>query len=428
MNRGLPEMMLHCLNTSVGVSGGAELTVLERQRAHMKWQQQQQGLEYGNVYSVLAVGDGGVENQFQGQLCGESGVGQVGHPMVKPETELDGAWTGFGNCGMPSAEDFMSCGYADDAAAEYSYQMAKTASCPAPPPILGETSEGKDSILSGRTSLGGAKKRKAEKATSLKAVTDKDTNEKKIQEWAEDGESKITQQNRSTISKNKKKGEASADTSKDNSKVSEVPRTDYIHVRARRGQATDSHSLAERVRREKISERMKYLQELVPGCNKITGKAGMLDEIINYVQSLQRQVEFLSMKLATVNPQLNFNIESLFGKEVFAPCTSSYPTLGALSEMANQAYTQFNQLEVVSPGLELRNYQPDMGLQRQLSETYVDTTSFNQNPSTWDAELQNLMAMEFQGRSTSYPSQPFIGYTEANDPKDGDLNQNIHID
>ena len=45
------------------------------------------------------------------------------------------------------------------------------------------------------------------------------------------------------------------------------------------------------VRREKISERMKYLQDLVPGCNKITSKAGMLDEIINYVQSLQRQVE-----------------------------------------------------------------------------------------------------------------------------------------
>ncbi|ONM26525.1 BHLH transcription factor [Zea mays] len=46
------------------------------------------------------------------------------------------------------------------------------------------------------------------------------------------------------------------------------PPKDYIHVRARRGQATDSHSLAERVRREKISERMKLLQDLVPGCSK----------------------------------------------------------------------------------------------------------------------------------------------------------------
>ncbi|CAK7336805.1 unnamed protein product [Dovyalis caffra] len=85
-------------------------------------------------------------------------------------------------------------------------------------------------------------------------------------------------------------------------KVPEEPPTGYIHVRARRGQATDSHSLAERVRREKISERMKILQRLVPGCDKVTGKALMLDEIINYVQSLQIQVEFLSMKLASVNP------------------------------------------------------------------------------------------------------------------------------
>ncbi|KAL9660392.1 hypothetical protein QQ045_025205 [Rhodiola kirilowii] len=83
---------------------------------------------------------------------------------------------------------------------------------------------------------------------------------------------------------------------------SEDTQKDYIHVRARRGQATDSHSLAERVRRERISERMKMLQALVPGCEKVTGKALMLDEIINYVQSLQNQIEFLSMKLASFNP------------------------------------------------------------------------------------------------------------------------------
>ncbi|XP_069152985.1 transcription factor bHLH49 isoform X2 [Solanum lycopersicum] len=61
---------------------------------------------------------------------------------------------------------------------------------------------------------------------------------------------------------------------------------------------------------------MKFLQDLVPGCNKVTGKAVMLDEIINYVQSLQRQVEFLSMKLATINPRLDFNIDALLAKEI----------------------------------------------------------------------------------------------------------------
>ncbi|CAI5952837.1 unnamed protein product [Closterium sp. NIES-65] len=80
----------------------------------------------------------------------------------------------------------------------------------------------------------------------------------------------------------------------------ETSSQDYIHVRARRGQATDSHSLAERVRREKISDRMKVLQSLVPTCTKATGKAVMLDEIINYVRSLQLQVELLSAKLAAI--------------------------------------------------------------------------------------------------------------------------------
>ncbi|CAM8981311.1 unnamed protein product [Rhodiola kirilowii] len=400
MNRGYPEMMLHSLNTS----RGAELTVLERQRACMKWQHQ---LEQQN----------GVGNQFQAQVCGDLGFGSFGFPMVKPETELDGAWTGFGNYGMPSADDFVSCGYADDSGAEYSSQMMRTASCPVS--AAGEISEGKES-MDGRTSLGGAKesckKRKAEKAINLKVVADNDNKEKKIKEWAEDGESKITQQNGSSNSKNKNKFKGEA--FKDNSKVSEVQKTDYIHVRARRGQATDSHSLAERVRREKISERMKYLQELVPGCHKITGKAGMLDEIINYVQSLQRQVEFLSMKLATVNPQLNFSIESLLGKDVFDCCTSNYQTA---SDMANPDYIQFNHLEeVVSPGIDSGNFQPDMGLQRPLSETYVDTTSFSQiqqNCSAWDAEIQNLLALKFQGRSINLSHESFTGSVGASNLK-----------
>ncbi|KAF1897776.1 hypothetical protein Lal_00032536 [Lupinus albus] len=126
---------------------------------------------------------------------------------------------------------------------------------------------------------------------------------------------------------------------KSNSKPPEPPK-DYIHVRARRGQATDSHSLAERVRREKISERMKLLQDLVPGCNKVTGKALMLDEIINYVQSLQHQVEFLSMKLATVNTRLDFNIESLISKDVYQSNDSLAHPIFPLDSSAQGFYGQ----------------------------------------------------------------------------------------
>ncbi|KAJ0475464.1 putative transcription factor bHLH family [Helianthus annuus] len=42
---------------------------------------------------------------------------------------------------------------------------------------------------------------------------------------------------------------------------------------------------------------MKFLQDLVSGFSKVTGKAVMLDEIINYVQSLQRQVKAMKSRL-----------------------------------------------------------------------------------------------------------------------------------
>ncbi|KAG2312091.1 hypothetical protein Bca52824_023648 [Brassica carinata] len=66
-------------------------------------------------------------------------------------------------------------------------------------------------------------------------------------------------------------------------------------VRARRGQATDPHSIAERLRRERIAERIRALQELVPTVNK-TDRAAMIDEIVDYVKFLRLQVKVLSMR------------------------------------------------------------------------------------------------------------------------------------
>ncbi|XP_042385395.1 transcription factor bHLH78-like [Zingiber officinale] len=118
-----------------------------------------------------------------------------------------------------------------------------------------------------------------------------------------------------------------------NSSPPEPPK-DYIHVRARRGEATDSHSLAERVRRERISERMKLLQGLVPGCNKITSKALVLDEIINYVQSLQRQVEFLSTKLAAyMETLLDQNIDQ---GDAYPRMQLEYPYLDGFTDALSQ--------------------------------------------------------------------------------------------
>ncbi|VVB03094.1 unnamed protein product [Arabis nemorensis] len=123
--------------------------------------------------------------------------------------------------------------------------------------------------------------------------------------------------NRNNCSGKRKEREKKVKSSMKKSKSSEeAEKLPYVHVRARRGQATDNHSLAERARREKINARMKLLQELVPGCDKIQGTALVLDEIINHVQSLQRQVEMLSMRLAAVNPRIDFNLDSILASEV----------------------------------------------------------------------------------------------------------------
>ncbi|KAK3149151.1 hypothetical protein QOZ80_3AG0213620 [Eleusine coracana subsp. coracana] len=62
----------------------------------------------------------------------------------------------------------------------------------------------------------------------------------------------------------------------------------------RRARAAEVHNLSERRRRDRINEKMRTLQELIPHCNK-TDKASILDETIEYLKSLQMQVQIMWM-------------------------------------------------------------------------------------------------------------------------------------
>uniref|UniRef100_A0A1J3EA35 Transcription factor bHLH77 n=1 Tax=Noccaea caerulescens TaxID=107243 RepID=A0A1J3EA35_NOCCA len=186
--------------------------------------------------------------------------------------------------------------------------------------------------------------------------------------------------------KRSKQNETEKSENKDNANNPD-PYKDYIHVRARRGQATDSHSIAERARREKISERMKLLQDLVPGCNRITGKAVMLDEIINYVQSLQRQVEFLSMKLATIHPRTEFNANALLAPEMLQlgesltqsiSCSEARLPSGYLIPTFSETRTQF-QLNSSSTSL-------------PSSDGFVQAEA----SAFWENDLQSIVQMGFR--------------------------------
>ncbi|ESQ38648.1 hypothetical protein EUTSA_v10028883mg [Eutrema salsugineum] len=67
-----------------------------------------------------------------------------------------------------------------------------------------------------------------------------------------------------------------------------------FRVRAKRGCATHPRSIAERVRRTRISDRIRKLQELVPNMDKQTNTADMLEEAVEYVKVLQRQIQELT--------------------------------------------------------------------------------------------------------------------------------------
>ncbi|KAI5345132.1 PREDICTED: mRNAion factor [Prunus dulcis] len=64
-------------------------------------------------------------------------------------------------------------------------------------------------------------------------------------------------------------------------------------VSTKRSRAAAIHNQSERKRRDKINQRMKTLQKLVPNSSK-TDKASMLDEVIEYLKNLQAQIQMMS--------------------------------------------------------------------------------------------------------------------------------------
>ncbi|KAG2630524.1 hypothetical protein PVAP13_3KG529900 [Panicum virgatum] len=64
---------------------------------------------------------------------------------------------------------------------------------------------------------------------------------------------------------------------------------------SRRSHYGEAHNLTEKRRRHKINERLKTLQQLVPGCDDKSNQASTLDQTIQYLKSLQHHVQAMSI-------------------------------------------------------------------------------------------------------------------------------------
>ncbi|KAK1559689.1 hypothetical protein Q3G72_017325 [Acer saccharum] len=65
-------------------------------------------------------------------------------------------------------------------------------------------------------------------------------------------------------------------------------------TRKKQKRTAEGHKQSERKRRDKINKKMRALRDLIPNCDKVD-KASMLDEAIDYLKTLQLQVQMMSM-------------------------------------------------------------------------------------------------------------------------------------
>ncbi|KAH8508343.1 hypothetical protein H0E87_010462 [Populus deltoides] len=376
------------------------MTVLERQQARFKWLLLQQQNNYVNQYNSLESCSMPTD-QFHGFVDHESMNGDIIDWKKKPEMYLGNndlpKYGGFSLNGTGLvANNRMDFGQSEVAGSvEIDRCLSRTSSCQ-----IGVVEAAKIEEKVVAIKVAGEDLTLMENKQSNNGSGDNSNKRKAEFVAAEECDNKIKEVEVDSKVKEKSSPDISADSSKENQKTSALPKTDYIHVRARRGQATDSHSLAERARREKISKKMKSLQDLVPGCNKITGRAGMLDEIINYVQSLQRQVEFLSMKLAVLNPRPEFNIDNFSGKE-FSAYVEGFPAATMPSTISNLTDIQLNLMQRQATSSEpkaLTNPPQLVPVKTTSSSAFINDLCLDplaQVQPFWDADSQNLQNLGF---------------------------------
>ncbi|KAL8250723.1 hypothetical protein R6Q59_034416 [Mikania micrantha] len=146
------------------------------------------------------------------------------------------------------------------------------------------------------------------KTDKKKASNDHNKNKKKlppkkiqkmmtsVNENEDDGELMTHQKNAKNCHKMNGRGSvqtSSSCSSEDESNASHGRQGSTEKTRAGRGAATDPQSIYARKRRERINERLRILQNLVPNGTKVDIST-MLEEAVHYVKFLQLQINLLS--------------------------------------------------------------------------------------------------------------------------------------
>ncbi|KAI4305982.1 hypothetical protein L6164_029303 [Bauhinia variegata] len=145
---------------------------------------------------------------------------------------------------------------------------------------------------------------------------------------------------------------------------------------SRRNRAAEVHNLSERRRRDRINEKMRALQQLIPHSNK-TDKASMLDEAIEYLKSLQLQLQVMWMGTG-MTPVMFSGIQHYMSQMGMGMAPSSFPPIHNMMHLPRMpvdqsipvAQTPNQTVMSQNPVLGALNYQNQMQ-NPTLSEQYA---------------------------------------------------------
>ncbi|XP_027341455.1 transcription factor PIF4-like isoform X2 [Abrus precatorius] len=145
---------------------------------------------------------------------------------------------------------------------------------------------------------------------------------------------------------------------------------------ARRNRAAEVHNLSERRRRDRINEKMRALQQLIPHSSK-TDKASMLEEAIEYLKSLQLQLQVMWMG-SGMAPMMFPGIQHYMSQMGMGMATPSFPPIHnpmqlprvPLDQSVSASQTPNQTLMCQNPILGAFNYQNQMQ-NPALSEQYA---------------------------------------------------------
>ncbi|XP_022885446.1 transcription factor PIF7-like isoform X3 [Olea europaea var. sylvestris] len=164
----------------------------------------------------------------------------------------------------------------------------------------------------------------------------------------------------------------------------------------RHSRAAATHNQSERRRRDRINQKMKALQKLVPNASK-TDKASMLDEVIAYLKQLQAQVQMMSARTNIPQMMMPLGIQQQLQMSLLARMGMGMGMLG----MNNVARTmpQLFPSYIHSPPLSVAAPPfvppPPFSMPQTISPPTPSNTSLPFNDAYYTFLAQQSMNMDF---------------------------------